>query len=90
MHLLNTLLLNIFSALKGTCFYSLFTYIHSVNLACVLNSLFCEMWFLEAFKILSILSNVLCVVLYGQYTTGFLNSINVLRDKTFNSVCALD
>ena len=28
--------------------------------------------------------------LCGQYTIGFLNSINVLRDKTLNSVCALD
>ena len=34
--------------------------------------------------------NVLCVALCGQYTIGVLNCVNVLRDKTFNSVCALD
>ena len=31
--------------------------------------------------------------LYGQYTIGFLNSVYVLRDRTFlnvNTVCALD
>ena len=67
----------------------IFTYIQSVNLACVLYSYFCEIWFLETFKILSILSNVLCFALYGQYTIWFLNSINVLRKKK-NSVCALD
>ena len=27
-----------------------------------------------------------CVAFYGQYTVGFLNSIDDLRDKTFNSV----
>ena len=31
-----------------------------------------------------------CAQFYGQYTIGFLNSFNVMGDKTFNSVCDLD
>ena len=30
------------------------------------------------------------VAFYGQYTEGFLNSIDDLSDKTFNFVCDLD
>ena len=46
----------------------IFTYIHSVSLACVLNSLFSEIRFLETFK-----SLVNFVIMYGALR--FINSI---------------
>ena len=36
------------------------------------------------------MQNVWGVAFYGQYTIGFLNSINVLGEGTFNTVCVLD
>ena len=61
----------------------IFTYIYSVNLACVLNSSYFN-------KSCQFCQNVWCVAFYGQYTIWFLDRTNVLGDKAFNSVCDLD
>ena len=69
-----------------TCIY-LYLHVHSVNLACVLNLL--NVIFRD-FKISQFCQNAWCVVFYGQYTIGFLNSINVLGDKILNPILDLD
>ena len=48
------------------------------------------MRFLETFKILFILSKCTVRCLLWAVYNRVLNSINVLGDKTFNSVCDLD
>ena len=68
----------------------IFTIIHSVNLACVFKFVILRNVIFIDLTSSQFCQNVLCVSLCGQYTIGFINSINVLRDKKINSVCALD